>query len=120
MTMVSRNDRLSGRVVQWALSGASALTSRYVVLAAFGSALLFRYLFRDRFGVTGEITIQGERKFTGIVHDLTSRVQMERRLREREALAKLGEMATVIAHEVKNPLAGIRGAIQVFGSRMNA
>jgi two-component system sensor kinase FixL len=66
----------------------------------------------------GEITIQGERKFTGILHDLTSRVQMEGRLREQEALAKLGEMAAVIAHEVKNPLAGIRGAIQVFGGRM--
>jgi two-component system sensor kinase FixL len=66
----------------------------------------------------GEITIQGERKFTGILHDLTSRVQIEARLREQEALAKLGEMAAVIAHEVKNPLAGIRGAIQVFGGRM--
>jgi two-component system, LuxR family, sensor kinase FixL len=66
----------------------------------------------------GEITIQGERKFTGILHDLTNRVKMERRLREQEALAKLGEMAAVIAHEIKNPLAGIRGAIQVFGGRM--
>ena len=27
-------------------------------------------------------------------------------------------MAAVIAHEVKNPLAGIRGAVQVFGGRM--
>jgi signal transduction histidine kinase len=62
--------------------------------------------------------LQGERKFTGILHDLTSRVQMEGQLREQEALAKLGEMAAVIAHEVKNPLAGIRGAIQVFGGRM--
>ena len=66
----------------------------------------------------GEITIHGERKFTGILHDLTSRVQIEGRLREQEALAKLGEMAAVIAHEIKNPLAGIRGAIQVFGGRM--
>jgi PAS domain S-box-containing protein len=66
----------------------------------------------------GEITIQGERKFTGILHDLSARVRMEGQLREQEALAKLGEMAAVIAHEVKNPLAGIRGAIQVFGSRM--
>jgi two-component system sensor kinase FixL len=66
----------------------------------------------------GEMTIQGERKFTGILHDLSSRVQMEGQLRERAALARLGEMAAVIAHEVKNPLAGIRGAIQVLGSRM--
>jgi signal transduction histidine kinase len=34
------------------------------------------------------------------------------------ALARLGEMAAVIAHEVKNPLAGVRGAIQVIGSHL--
>jgi signal transduction histidine kinase len=62
--------------------------------------------------------VHGERKFTGILHDLSSRVQMEGQLREQAALAKLGEMAAVIAHEVKNPLAGIRGAIQVFGRQM--
>jgi len=66
----------------------------------------------------GEISVGGERKFTGILHDLTERVRMEERIREQAALAHLGEMAAVIAHEVKNPLAGIRGAIQVFGSRM--
>ena len=65
-----------------------------------------------------ELTIGGERKFTGIVHDLSSRVQLEQQLREQESLARLGEMAAVIAHEIKNPLAGIRGAIQVFGGHM--
>jgi PAS domain S-box-containing protein len=67
----------------------------------------------------GQITVHGERKFTGILHDLTGRVQMEAQLREQAALAKLGEMAAVIAHEIKNPLAGIRGAVQVFGNRMS-
>jgi PAS domain S-box-containing protein len=67
----------------------------------------------------GQITIEGERKFTGILHDLSARVQMEDQMREQAALAKLGEMAAVVAHEVKNPLAGIRGAIQVWGSRVS-
>lgn len=66
----------------------------------------------------GQITIGGERKFTGILHDLSARVRMEEQIREQTSLAKLGEMAAVIAHEVKNPLAGIRGAIQVFTTRM--
>jgi len=66
----------------------------------------------------GEVTVGGERKFTGIVHDLSARVQMEAQLREQASLARLGEMAAVIAHEVKNPLAGVRGAIQVIGTRL--
>ena len=68
----------------------------------------------------GELTVEGERKFTGILHDLTGRVRLEERLREAATLARVGEMAAVIAHEVKNPLAGIRGAIQVVGSRLPA
>ena len=38
----------------------------------------------------GEITIDGERKFTGILHDLSGRVEIEEQLREQAALAKLG------------------------------
>jgi two-component system sensor kinase FixL len=66
----------------------------------------------------GEMEIDGEPHFTGILHDLSSRADLEDRLREATAMARLGEMAAVIAHEVKNPLAAVRGAIQVIGSRM--
>jgi two-component system sensor kinase FixL len=66
----------------------------------------------------GEVLVGGERKFTGILHDLSSRVRMEEQLREQATLVRLGEMAAVIAHEVKNPLAGIRGAVQVIGGRL--
>jgi two-component system sensor kinase FixL len=66
----------------------------------------------------GEMVLGGERKFTGILRDLTARVQLEKQLSDQAALATLGEMAAVIAHEVRNPLAGIRGAVQVIGSRL--
>jgi len=66
----------------------------------------------------GEFEIAGEKHFTGILHDLSRRTELEERLRETTALARLGEMAAVIAHEVKNPLAAVRGAVQVIGSRL--
>jgi two-component system sensor kinase FixL len=68
----------------------------------------------------GEMSIDGRPKFIGIIHDLTERVAIETRLREQSALTKLGEMAAVVAHEVKNPLAGVRGAIQVISGRLPA
>ena len=68
----------------------------------------------------GKMAIDGEPHFTGILHDLSSRADLEDRLREATAMARLGEMAAVIAHEVKNPLAAVRGAIQVIGSRMKS
>lgn len=64
------------------------------------------------------MTVSGDRTFTGILHDLNARVHIEEQLREQTSLARLGEMAAVIAHEVKNPLASVRGAIQVIGTRL--
>jgi two-component system sensor kinase FixL len=74
--------------------------------------------FPLRLAVSRVDGLGGEPRFTGIIHDLSARVRMEAQLREQEALVRLGEMAAVIAHEVKNPLAGIRGAIQVIGGRL--
>jgi signal transduction histidine kinase len=66
----------------------------------------------------GEIQDGTERRFVGILHDLSTRLALEERLREQAALARLGEMAAVIAHEVRNPLTAVRGAIQVIGKRL--
>lgn len=57
-------------------------------------------------------------QYMAIRSDITERKRSEALLREQAALARLGEMAAVVAHEVKNPLAGIRGALQVIGGRM--
>ena len=56
----------------------------------------------------GKMTVEGEQRFTGILRDLSARVRIEKQLVEQTSLAKLGEMAAVIALEVKNPLAGDR------------
>jgi two-component system sensor kinase FixL len=68
----------------------------------------------------GEIFLGHERKFVGILHDLTSRVRSEELIREQTALARLGEMAAVIAHEVRNPLTAVSGAIQIIGESLPA
>jgi two-component system CheB/CheR fusion protein len=59
-------------------------------------------------------------QYMAIRYEITERKRTEELLREQAALARLGQMAAVVAHEVKNPIAGIRGALQVIASRMAA
>jgi PAS domain S-box-containing protein len=57
-------------------------------------------------------------QYMAIRYDITERKRQEALLREQAALTRLGEMAAVVAHEVRNPLAGIRGALQVIATRL--
>lgn len=49
-----------------------------------------------------------------IVRDVTSLKELESRLVEKERLAAVGELAAMVAHEVRNPLAGIRGGCEIL------
>jgi len=51
---------------------------------------------------------------TGIVRDVSKIKAMEAKLVEAERLAAVGELAASVAHEIKNPLAGIRGACELI------
>ncbi|HXG65967.1 MAG TPA: ATP-binding protein, partial [Blastocatellia bacterium] len=51
--------------------------------------------------------------------DLTERMELEREVRRQERLAALGKMAAGLAHEIRNPLASMRGSVQVLASELN-
>jgi PAS domain S-box-containing protein len=50
----------------------------------------------------------------GVLRDLTEQQEMQRRLIHQETLASLGQMAAGVAHEIRNPLGGIKMAMAVL------
>ncbi|MCK6548961.1 PAS domain S-box protein [Myxococcota bacterium] len=67
-------------------------------------------LIRDETGaVTGAL---------GSGLDVTARRKAEQALAEQKALAQIGQLAALVAHEVRNAVAGIGGALQVISERL--
>ena len=59
-------------------------------------------------------------QYLAIRYDITQRKLAEERLRNEAALTQLGRMSAVVAHEVRNPLAALRGSLQVLATRLPA
>jgi len=57
------------------------------------------------------------RQYLSIRSDVTQRKAAEAQLMNQAALAQLGQLAAVVAHEVRNPIAGVRGTLQVLRMR---
>jgi PAS domain S-box-containing protein len=58
------------------------------------------------------------RQYLAIRYDITERKRVEAQLREQASLAQIGQLAAVVAHEVRNPLAGVRAGLQILDGRV--
>lgn len=61
-----------------------------------------------------EVRFDDRIMYTGVARDLSDFKRMQREMLEAQKLAALGELAASVAHEIKNPLAGMAGAIQIL------
>jgi two-component system, NtrC family, sensor histidine kinase PilS len=56
----------------------------------------------------------------GVCQDLSAIKQMEQRVRQADRLAAVGRLAANMAHEIRNPLASISGAVEALAKEMPA
>jgi two-component system sensor histidine kinase PilS (NtrC family) len=62
---------------------------------------------------------EGEKRgYIIIFQDLTEVKELEDRLRTSEKMALLGQLAAGLAHEIRNPLSAISGAIEILGGEV--
>ena len=54
-----------------------------------------------------------------LIKDVTDFVKMQDELKQKEKLAAVGQLAAGIAHEIRNPLAGISGSIELLSKENN-
>lgn len=72
------------------------------------------------FSVAPLVDESGEaRGYVLTFQDLTEVMELEREVRRQERLAALGKMAAGLAHEIRNPLASMRGSVQVLASELS-
>lgn len=60
----------------------------------------------------GLASLRNRPLFIGVFRDISELVRMHERIAEHQHLAKLGELGASVAHEIRNPIAGVSGLLQ--------
>jgi PAS domain S-box-containing protein len=66
------------------------------------------------------IDVMGQHTILGVAHDITRRKELEEQLLRSEKLAAMGTLAASVAHEINNPLEGIKNCLNVLKGKMKA
>jgi two-component system sensor histidine kinase AtoS len=64
----------------------------------------------------GLFEVDGHKYILAFDRDISERVKTEKALRRSKQMAMVGQMAAGLAHEIKNPLAGIKVSMEVFAA----
>jgi two-component system sensor histidine kinase PilS (NtrC family) len=64
--------------------------------------------------------VVNEQVYIALIEDLTKVRQLEYSARQNEKMAAIGGLAAGIAHEIRNPLAGISGSIELLTQNVNS
>jgi two-component system, NtrC family, sensor histidine kinase PilS len=72
-------------------------------------------------GVSATVLRRGSGEPVGVIcsfQDLSEIKRMEAQVRQADRLAAIGRLAAGLAHEIRNPIASIRGSIEVLGQNL--
>jgi PAS domain S-box-containing protein len=123
------SEEVIGRPIEQVLNHIPQLVAIYLDAMAGSPAITHRNLDIEHWdGGTLAVTVttsalyNTEQQVTGIVgliEDLTELKTLEAERRRLDRLAALGEMSAVVAHELRNPIAGIAAGVEYLTKRLD-
>jgi signal transduction histidine kinase len=119
MRLKAAGNRYSGKALRGIFGHTDALKARPFrfngqIMKKDGSTVLI--------GMTASLLKDDADVVRGIIlvfQDITKMIEMENQVRIQERLATVGSLAAGIAHEIRNPLASLSGAIQVLQGELD-
>jgi two-component system sensor histidine kinase PilS (NtrC family) len=94
-------------------AGGAAVARGEISLVRRGHAVPIGLNVSHVTGARGEVT-----GAVAVFTDLTQEKELVARRRETDRLAAIGELAASIAHEIRNPLASIRGSVEMLSGEL--